>query len=181
MASKWSKRFMWAAMVQGLVATLIAMLLAVVLIAFPSLPAVLVATILVAPAAGFVELAALFGFFAMYIVVGVIGVGLTALFYHHIEVVMGKVYRGVANVLAWIHLVLMNVGIAGATWPMIYAGWWGDMALFPTSQAGLGWTIDQLAEQILAQFVTPVGVGLLVTCVGVLAGGIGFLITYLKK
>lgn len=45
-----------------------------------------IATILAIPVAGFVELAALFGFFAMYIVVGVIGVGLTALFYHHLEV-----------------------------------------------------------------------------------------------
>ena len=113
---------MRAAMIQGLIATVIMILLAVVLIGLPSVAAGLVATILAVPAAGFVELAALFGFFAMYVVIGVVGVALTALFYHHVEIVMGKTYRGVANLFAWVHLVLMNIGIAGATWPMIYAG-----------------------------------------------------------
>jgi hypothetical protein len=156
-------------------------LLAAFLIGLPSLVASLAATILAAPAAGFVELAALFGFFAMYVVVGVVGVALTALLYHHIEVVMGKTYRGVANLFAWVHLVLMNIGIAGATWTMIYAGWWGDLALGPPSEGGLGWTLDQVAAQILARFLMPVGLGLLLTGIGALAGMIGFLITCLKK
>jgi hypothetical protein len=179
--SKWSRRFMWAAMVQGLIAAITTILLAVVLIGLPSVAAGLVATILATPAAGFVELAALFGFFAMYVVVGVLGAGLSALFYHHVEVVMGKRYRGTANALAWIHLVLMNVGIAGATWPMIYAGFWGDIALGAPGQGGLGWTLDQVAAQILDQFLMPVGLGLLLTGIGAVAGMIGFLITYRKK
>jgi len=82
--SKWSRRFMWAAMVHGLIAAIITISLAVVLIGLPSVVAGLVATILATPAAGFVELAALFGFFAMYIVVGVVGIALTALLYHHV-------------------------------------------------------------------------------------------------
>jgi hypothetical protein len=127
MASRWSKRFMWAAMVQGMIAAIVTILLAVVLIGLPSVVAGLVATILATPAAGFVELAALFGFFAMYVVVGVAGIALTALLYHHVEVVMGKTYGGTANLFAWVHFLLMNIGIAGATWPMIYAGFWGDM------------------------------------------------------
>ena len=64
---------MWAAMVQGLIAAVITILLAVVLIGLPSVAVGLVATMPATPAAGFVELAALFGFFAMYIVVGVVG------------------------------------------------------------------------------------------------------------
>jgi len=172
---------MWAAMVHGLIAAIITILLAVVLIGLPSVVAGLVATILATPAAGFVELAALFGFFAMYIVVGVVGIALTALLYHHVEVVMGKTYVGTANLFAWIHFLLMNIGIAGATWPMIYAGFWGNIALGPPSQGGLGWTIEQVAEQVLAQFVPIVGMMLLLTSIGALAGGAGFLITYRKK
>ena len=179
--SIWSRRFMRAAMIQGLIATVIMILLAVVLIGLPSVAAGLVATILAVPAAGFVELAALFGFFAMYVVVGVVGVALTALLYHHVEIVRGRTYRGVANLFAWAHLVLMNIGIAGATWPMIYAGFWGDIALGPPSQGGLGWTIEKVAEQILAQFVPIVGAMLLLTGIGVVAGGIGFLIVSLRK
>jgi hypothetical protein len=172
---------MWAAMVQGLIAAIVTILLAVVLIGLPSVVAGVVATILASPAAGFVELTALFGFFAMYIVVGVIGIALTALLYHHVEAVMGKTYEGTANLLAWVHFLLMNIGIAGATWPMIYAGFWGDIALGPPSQGGLGWTIDQVAAQILAQFLMPVGLGLLLTGIGAVVGMIGFLITSLKR
>ena len=179
--SIWSRRFMWAAMVQGLIAVIIMILLAVVLIGLPSVVAGLVATILAVPAAGFVELAALFGFFAMYVVVGVVGVALTALLYHHVEIVRGKTYRGAANLFAWVHLTLMNIGIAGATWTMMYAGFWGDIALGPLSQGGLGWTIEKVAEQILAQFVPIVGAMLLLTGIGVVAGGIGFLIVSLRK
>lgn len=101
-------------------------------------------------AAGLVELVALVGFFAMYIVVGVVPVGLTALFYHHIEVTIGNEYSGAANPLALIHLVLMNVGIAAATCSMIYAGYFGDTELWPISQGGMEWTMQQVAEQIVA-------------------------------
>ena len=168
-------------MVHGLIAAVTTILLAVVLIGLPSVAAGVVATILASPAAGFVELAALFGFFAMYIVVGVVGIALTALIYHHVEVVTGKKYRGAANLFAWVHFVLMNIGIAGATWPMIYAGFWGDIALGPPSQGGLGWTLDQVAAEILAHFIMPVGLGLLLTGIGAIAGMTGFLITYLKR
>jgi hypothetical protein len=172
---------MWAAMVHGLIAATITISLAVVLVGLPSVAAGLVATILVTPASGFVELAALFGFFAIYVVIGVVGIALTALLYHHVEVVMGKTHRGIANLFAWVHFLLMNAGIAGATWPMIYAGFWGDIALGPPSRGGLGWTLEQVAAQVLAQFLMPVGLGLLLTGTGALAGMIGFLITCLKR
>jgi hypothetical protein len=172
---------MWAAMVHGLIAAIITISLAVVLIGLPSVAAGLVATILAIPAAGFVELAALFGFFAMYVVVGVVGTALTALLYHHVEAVIGKTYSGVANLLAWVHFLFMNIGIAVATWPMIYAGFWGDVALGPPTQGGLGWTLDQVAARILTHFLMPVGVGLFLTGMGALGGVIGFLITCLKK
>ncbi len=181
MGTRWSKRFMWAAMVQGLIAAILTILLAVVLIGLPSVVTGVVATILVTPVAGFVELAALFGFFAMYIVVGVVGMASTALFYHHVEVVMGKTYMGTANLFAWVHFLLMNIGIAGATWTMMYAGFWGDIALGSSSQSGLGWTLTQVASQILAQFLMPVGLGLLLTGIGAFAGMIGFLTISLKR
>lgn len=181
MESRWSKRFMWASMFHGLIASITTILLAVVLVGLPSVVAGLVASILATPAAGFVELAALFGFFAMYVVVGVVGIALTALLYHHVEVVMGRMYGGMANLFAWVHFLFMNVGIVCATWPMIYAGFWGDIALGPPSQGGLGWTLEQVAARILDQFLMPVGLGLLLTGMGALAGMIGFLTTCLKR
>ena len=179
--SKWSRRFMWAAVAHAFIATALGLLLAIALVASPSLSAVEIATIIRIPSAGFVELAALFAFFAMYIVVGVLGALVSSLFYHHVEVVKGKMYRGGAKTLAWFHLVLMNVGIAGATWTMIYAGYLGGVELWPISQGGLGWSIEQVAEQVVTQFVPIVGLMLILTGIGILAGGIGFIITYRKK
>jgi hypothetical protein len=49
------------------------------------------------------------------LLVGVIGVAVTALFYHHIDVILGKPCAGSLNLLAWIHLILMNVGVIIAT------------------------------------------------------------------
>jgi hypothetical protein len=179
--SKWSKRFMWAAAAHGFIATVLGLLLAIALIASASLSVVDVVTIIRIPSAGFLELGALFALFAMYVVVGVLGAGVSCLFYHHIEVVMGKMYRGRARILAWIHLALMNVGVAGATWTMIYAGYLGGAELRPTSQGGSGWNMEQVAEQVVTKYVPIVGLMLMLTCIGVLAGGIGFVITYRKK
>jgi hypothetical protein len=179
--SKWSRRFMWAAAAHGFIATVLGLLLAIALVASPSLSAVEIATIIRTPSAGFVELAALFAFFAMYIVIGVLGAGVSSLLYQHVEVVMGKMYTGRANAFAWIHLVLMNVGTAGATWTMIYAGYLGGVELWPTNQGGLGWSMDQVAKQVVNQFVPIVGLMLILTGIGALAGGIAFIITYHKK
>jgi hypothetical protein len=44
----------------------------------------------------------------------VVTVAVTAIFYFYIEGVMGKAYKGFSNCLAWGHLILMNVGVAGA-------------------------------------------------------------------
>jgi len=179
--SRWSKRFMWAAAAHGFIATVLGLLLAIALVASPSLSAVEIATIIRTPSAGFVELAALFAYFAMYVVVGVLGAGLSSLFYHHIEVVMGKMYTGRAKTLAWIHLVLMNAGMAAASWTMIYAGYLGGFELWPADQGGLGWSMEQVAEQVVTKFVPIVGLMLAITGIGALAGGIGFVITYRKK
>ena len=91
---------MWAAVAHGLIATVLGLLLAIALVAAPSLSAVEVATIIRIPGAGFVELAALFAFFAMYVVVGVIGAVVSSLLYHHVEVIMRKTYTGSASTLA---------------------------------------------------------------------------------
>jgi hypothetical protein len=53
--------------------------------------------------------------------------------------------------------------------------------LMPTAEGGGGLTVLQVHEQILVNYVNPIGFLLAVTSVGVLAGGLGFLITYFRK
>lgn len=50
--------------------------------------------------------------FISWLVVGVVATAVTAIFYYYIEEVRGKVYKGFSSLLAWGHLVFMNVGLS---------------------------------------------------------------------
>jgi hypothetical protein len=170
--SKWSSRFIWAAIVQGLAATLLT-----IPIVWPSgglfglsiSPAV--AQVIASGEAGTWYTV---GYLA-YIMVGVIAVGVTALFYQHFEVAMGKPYKGYTNIFAWVHLILMNVGVAAASYMLMYGGYFGEAALMS------GKTTGYVHVNILSPLVNPIGYAIIVAGVGVLAGGLGFLINYLRK
>ena len=118
----------------------------------------------------------------MYITVGVIAVGVTALFYHHFEVSLNKPFKGaISNGLGWVHLVFMNVGAAVASYILMYGGYFGERAMMPTSEGGLAQTAGWVHVNILSGLVDPAGYALIVAGIGVLAGGLGFLIAYFRK
>ncbi len=144
-------------------------------------PVLLVQAMLSIPQIGFSEITALAGL-GLYLVVGVIGTGLTAQFYHHFEIRASKPYKGiVTNGLAWTHLVLMNFGVAATSLLMIYAGYLGDIAIGEKVAGGFGMTIEQTSQQILNQFIVPVSSLLIITVVGAVAGGIGFMINQFQR
>jgi heme/copper-type cytochrome/quinol oxidase subunit 1 len=121
-----------------------------------------------------------FGYF-IYIVVGVIGVAVSAIFYYYIEDVLAKQYHStIAKALAWSHLILMNLGTTAATGMLMYAGYASGAAMLPVSIGGKGFNQVQ-AHQILSQFVEPISVAILLLLLGVLLGGIGFLLMYKSK
>ena len=170
--SKWSNRFIFAAIVQGAIATVLTIPIVLPWIK-PS-----VAQVIASGSAGTWFLVG----YIMYITVGVIAVGVTALFYHHFEVNLQKPFKGaVSETLGWIHLVLMNVGAAVASGILMYGGYFGERALMPTSEGGLAQTSGWVHVNILVGLVDPAGYALIVAGIGVLAGGMGFLIAYLRK
>jgi hypothetical protein len=156
-----------------------AFVIGLVLIIYP-LPNLAVKILITNPLGGYIQLTAFVGL-GMYILIGVIAVGLTALFYYYFEVVLEKPYQNLAEKLAWIHIILRNVGTAGSTWLAIIAGILGNLALLTPDRGGWGFTIERISEQVLAPFVAPVGIMILVTVIGVLAGGFGFFINYYKE
>jgi hypothetical protein len=178
--SKWAGRFTWTARVQGAIVALLTALLAA-FVATTGYPSLLIQTMLSIPQVGFSEITALAGL-GLYLVVGVIGSGLTAQFYHHFEIRASKPYKGiVTNGLAWSHLVLMNVGVAATSLLMIYAGYLGDIAVGEKESDGFGMTIEQTSQQILNQFIVPVSSLLIITLVGAVAGGAGFIINQFQR
>jgi hypothetical protein len=178
--SKWSGRFTWAAIIQGAIVSLLTAMLAAFSVGM-EYPRKLVEMMVAQPAIGFSEVAALAGL-GLYLVMGVIGTGLTAQFYHHFEVRAGKPYIGfLSNGLAWVHLVLTNVGVTVASIMMVYAGYLGDLAVSSREFGGFEMSIEQAAEQILNPFIAPVAAMLLIMVTGEVVGGAGFIINYSSR
>jgi hypothetical protein len=119
--------------------------------------------------------------YAMYIVVGVVAMAVTSLFYFYIETIQGKVYRGVAKGLAWVHLVLGNVGVAGAAILAMVGGYLGGAAMQPPNMGGAGLNSGQVHVQILGAYPTPIAVFLGLALIGFVAGGLGYIIAINSK
>jgi hypothetical protein len=176
--SRWSNRFIWAAIIQGLAATLLT-----IPIVWPSgglfgitvTPAV--AMVIASGSAGTWYTV---GYLA-YLMVGVLAVGLTALFYYNFEVSQSKPYKGISNVFAWIHLVLMNVGVAAACYMLMYGGYFAERALLPVTSGGLGQTELWVHINILSGLEEPIAVAIAIAGVGVIAGGIGYVLNYFRR
>jgi hypothetical protein len=164
----WARRFMAAAIIQGaiIVALTVFLVLSQVSILKPEVSRVI--------ASGGAGTWFTFGYLS-YIIIGVIGVAVSSAFYHYLA---GSFTRA-ASALAWVHLILMNVGTSAAAGMMMYAGYQGGAAMLPTSIGGRGFDAQQ-AHSIMAPFVEPIGGSILAVLVGVIAGGAGFLIAYRK-
>ena len=168
--SKWANRFIWAAVVQGACALAWTFLIIAPIVQPP------ISRIIAGGSAG----TWFFVGYISYIVVGVIGVAVTSLFYHHIEVALKKPFSGFGNVLAGIHFILMNVGVAGATWLLMLAGYTGGKALQPTQVGGLGLTNPGQVHPLIAGYVEPIVYFMIALGVGLIAGGLGYIVTYVR-
>lgn len=170
--SKWATRFVLAAIVQGGVAFVImAYLLGLSVAGVPVSRAV---------AGGGIATWLLVGFLG-FLVVGVVAVAVTALFYDYIEVRRGAPYSGYREWLAWGHLILMNVGALAASVILIWVGLWGGVALQPVESGGWGWNAGQVHTNIAAWSPEPIAVFMALGALGILLGGVGFVTSWLSK
>jgi len=168
---KWANRFIIAAIIQSIFAA--AWTLPVVI---PSVtPSV--AMVMAAGSAGTWFSVG----YVLYIAVGVVGVAVTGLVYQHFEVVQGKTFKGFSNAMAWIHLILLNVGVAAVSWALMLAGYFGEADLLPAAVGGRGLTEGQVHVMYLSHFIDPVGAMVIITVIGVLAGAIAFLSVSLQR
>jgi hypothetical protein len=173
-SSPWTRRFIAVAILQGAIIVGLTAFLVLSQISFlkPEVSRVI--------AAGGAGTWFTFGYI-IYIVVGVIGVAVSAIFYYYIENILAKQYDSpIAKALAWGHLVLMNLGTTAATSMLMYAGYVSGASMLPISIGGKGFNQGQ-AHQILSPFVEPISVAILILLLGVLLGGIGFILIYKSK
>jgi hypothetical protein len=170
--SAWSNRFIIAAIVQGAIIT--------------GLTLVIVSAQILTSGVNVIQFLSLSfegpakWFFLGYIfyLILVVAIAVTAIFYNHLEVGIGRQIRGFRSVLAWMHIIGMNVGGAATTIAMIFAGLAGSGILGVI----LGGS-DSLQPNIaiMEQFINPIAAFAGLLSVGVLAGGVTYITTYLQK
>lgn len=119
--------------------------------------------------------------YTIYLIVGVVGMAVTSLFYFYIETVTGRHYRGIGTALAWVHLVLGNIGVAGACLLAMIGGYLGGAAMQPANFGGMGYSTTQVHVNILQYYPQPIAVFLVLGVIGFFAGGLGYLITLRSK
>lgn len=164
---KWAGRFIWAAIIQGLIATV-----ATVLILDPlqyltgNSDYFSPARVIAGGGAG----TWFFTGYISYLVVGVVAMAVTAIFYFYIEGINGKLYSGYTNLLAWGHLVFMNVGVAGSMLIMMYQGYLAGVA------QSNGTSALTIHETILGWTTDPIGGLILLAAIGALLGGLGYVV-----
>jgi hypothetical protein len=108
----------------------------------------------------------------------IVAIATTAVFYNHFEVNMHKGIRGFRSILAWIHLLAMNIGGASVTLTIAYAGLIGS-GVIGTILSGGNITELKPNTQILEQFIIPISVFAAVLVIRLIAGGLTFLLNYL--
>ncbi len=113
-----------------------------------------------------------------YLVIGIVGIGMSALFYEHIEVALGSPLSGWKNIAAWIHLVLGGVGAAAAALLMSWGGFQAGAYLLAPSVGGgcdpanAGACVGYVHTNFLNPIVVPIAALMGVALLGYLAGGI---------
>jgi len=109
------------------------------------------------------------GYFA-YIIMGVLATMAVALFFRHLELDLKRRFNKWTNGLAWITLVMWNVGVVGATWLMMYAGYAGGAASLPKGFGGLGYDGLQVHSLIMVNYPTPIAIFMAVAVLGAFLG-----------
>jgi len=167
--------FLYAAMVHGAIAAIITFLGAVgnQIGLLPVAPAYIIA-------GGSAGTWFVMGYLT-YLIVGVVAMAVTSQFYFFIESVQGKFYKGAAKALSWIHFAFANVGVAGAALLAMWGGYWGGVAMSPTSVGGLGGTATNAHVLALGPVEFPIVVFLLLGIFGFVVGGIGYLLAIQSK
>lgn len=173
--SKWANRFVFAAVVQGLLALgLTAHLLYQATFGVPA-----VSKIVAGGSAGTWLTVGYLG----YLILGLVGTAVTASIYRHLEYYQNKPFTGKTNLFGWAHLVLWNVGVTASTWLMMYAGYMGGKAAMAVSQGGLGYSGDKagLVHSLVMQYYPPYIAALMaVALVGAFLGIVGYLLVWAR-
>ncbi len=112
----------------------------------------------------------------VFYLIFIVAIAVTAIFYIHLEVNLRRQISSLLNVLAWIHLIGMNIGGPLTTLLMIFAGLSGSGVLSVFTEGKIG---SQNVD-ILNALTTPIALSIGILSIGVICGGLAYTLTYIK-
>lgn len=107
-----------------------------------------------------------------YLLIGIIGIGMSALLYQYVEGTLGASMSGWRGIAAWAHLAVGGLGAAAASLLMTYAGYSAGVAALATEYGGGGQGTLWIHQNILGPIVLPIAILMAIALVGYLAGGL---------
>jgi hypothetical protein len=171
--AKWANRFLQSAIIQGAVITLLTILfISIQLLLSSNINIIQFLSLSFEGPAKWIFLGYIF-----YMIL-IVAIATTAVFYNHFEVNMHRGIQGIRSILAWIHLLGMNIGGATVTLTIASAGLIGS-GVIGTILSGGNITEVKPNTQILEQFIIPISIFAAVLVIGLIAGGLTFLLNYL--
>ena len=171
--AKWANRFLQSAIIQGAVITLFTILfISIQLLLSSNINIIQFLSLSFEGPAKWIFLGYIF-----YMIL-IVAIATTAVFYNHFEVNMHRGIQGIRSILAWIHLLGMNIGGATVTLTIASAGLIGS-GVIGTILSGGNITEVKPNTQILEQFIIPISIFAAVLVIGLIAGGLTFLLNYL--
>jgi len=168
---RWVDRFIIAAIIQGGIITAMAFMVVGFQVTFTDV------NIMQYLSLSFEGPAKWFFIGIIFYLIIVVAIAVTALFYNHLEINLKRKFSGGMKALAWIHLIGMNVGGAGAMLYMIFAGLAGSGVLSLFTEGALG----RQDPAIMDSFIEPIGAFVGLLGIGVICCGIVFIIAYTRK
>ena len=162
----WSKRFGAVALVNALIA--------IVWLLFPIAIDTRISRTIAGGSAG------TWGFlgFLLFLIVGVLGFATFASLYYVIPKATGGTVNGI---LAWLHLVLLDIGTVAGTGLLGYAGYIGGTTILDeTAKGTAAKDIPGIVHLKIGFVVQPIGMLALLAGLGVLLGVIALFLTYRK-
>jgi hypothetical protein len=171
--AKWANRFLKSSIIQGAVITLLTVLfISIQLLLSSNINIIQFLSLSFEGPAKWIFLGYIF-----YMIL-IVAIATTAIFYNQLEVNMNRRIEGFRSVLAWIHLLGMNIGGATVTLTIASAGLIGSGVIVTILSGG---NIAELKPntQIMEQFIIPISIFAAVLVIGLIAGGLTFLLNYL--
>ena len=165
---RWVDRFIIAAIIQGALVTGMALFIVIMQVTNSQINIIQFLSL------SFDGTAKWFFLGIIFHLIVILAIAVTALFYSHLEITLKKEFTKVSKVLATIHLVGMNVGGAGAMMIMTYAGLAGTGLITIFTEGKLG----PKYPAIMDSFIEPIGGFIALLAIGVICGGIGFVMAY---